>query len=84
VYDLSLHGVCVSTDAAINPGDQVSLTLRLTKGTPPTEVAVATVCWTNHQFYGLAFRTLSESSLRQLAEYMNASGIAKEKTTWMI
>lgn len=78
VYDLSLHGVCVSTDAAIKPGDQVSITLRLTKGTPPTEVAVAIVCWTNHPFYGFAFGTLSESSLRQLTEYMNASGITKE------
>lgn len=78
VYDLSLYGVCVSTDAAIKPGDKVSLTLRLTKGTPPAEVAVATVCWTNHQFHGLAFRTLSQSSLRQLAEYMNGSDIAKE------
>lgn len=78
VYDLSLHGVCVSTEAAIKPGDKVSLTLRLSKGSPPAEVAVATVCWTNHQFYGLAFSTLSESSLRQLTEYMNASGLTKE------
>ena len=78
VYDLSLHGVCVSTDADIKPGDQVSLALRLTKGTPPAEVAVATVCWTNHQFHGLAFSTLSQTSLRQLTEYMNASSVAKE------
>lgn len=78
VYDLSLYGVCMSTDAAIKPGDKISLTLRLTKGTAPVEVAVATVCWANHQFYGLAFRTLSQSSLRQLAEYMNGSDIAKE------
>jgi hypothetical protein len=78
VYDLSLHGVCVSTDAVIKPGDQVSLKLRLTKGTPPAEVEVATVCWTNHQFHGLAFRALSQSSLRQLAEYMHVSDIAKE------
>jgi len=73
VYNLSPHGVCVSTDAPIKPGEQVSLMLRLTKGTPPAEVAVATVCWTNHQFYGLAFRSISESSLRQLTEYMNAT-----------
>ncbi len=78
VYDLSLHGVCVSTDAAIKPGDQVFLSLRLTKGTPPAEVAVATVCWTSHPFHGLVFRTLSQSSLTQLNEYMNASGITKE------
>ncbi|MBS0168680.1 PilZ domain-containing protein [Nitrospira sp. CMX1] len=73
VHDLSTGGVCVSTDAPIVPGDQVSLTLRLTKSAPPAEVAVATVCWRNHQFHGLAFRRVSESVSRQLAEYMNAT-----------
>lgn len=78
VYDLSLHGVCVSTEAAIKPGDKVSISLRLTKGTPPAEVAVATVRWTNHQFHGLAFSTMSQSSLSRLTEYMNALDLAKE------
>ena len=78
VYDLSLHGACVSTDAVIKPGDQVSLALRLTKSTPPVEVAEATVCWTNYQFHGLVFRALSQSSLRQLAEYIHASDTSKE------
>ncbi|OQW29926.1 MAG: hypothetical protein A4E19_11275 [Nitrospira sp. SG-bin1] len=78
VYDLSQHGVCVSTEASIKPGEQVSLALRLAKGIPPAEVAVATVCWTNHQFHGLAFRRISESSFRQLTEYMEASDPEKE------
>lgn len=73
VHDLSNGGVCVSTDAPIQPGDQVSLTLRLTKSAPPAEVAVATVCWRNEQFHGLAFRMVSESASRQLAEYMTAT-----------
>jgi hypothetical protein len=78
VYDLSQHGLCLSTDAAINPGDRITLMLRLAKGTPPTQVAVATVCWKNHQFHGLVFRTLSQSSLGQLIDYMNVSGIGGE------
>ncbi|MBX3303065.1 MAG: PilZ domain-containing protein [Nitrospira sp.] len=78
VYDLSPHGVCVSTEASIKPGEQVSLTLRFTKGTPPAEVAVATVCWMNHPFYGLAFGRISESSLRQLTAYMNAPSMEDE------
>lgn len=78
VYDLSLHGACVSTDAAIKPGDQVSLVLRLSKGAPPVEVAEATVCWMNYPFHGIAFRTLSRASLRQLTEYMHASDITEE------
>ncbi len=74
VHDLSTGGVCLSTDAPIEPGDQVSLTLRLTRSAPPAEVAVATVCWRNHQFHGLAFRRVSESVSRQLAAYMHATG----------
>ncbi|MGE0643047.1 MAG: PilZ domain-containing protein [Nitrospira sp.] len=78
VYDLSLQGACVSTDADIKPGDQVSLALRLNKSTPPVEVATATVCWTQYQFYGLAFRALSDSSMRQLEEYLHTSETSKE------
>ncbi|NGZ02051.1 MAG: hypothetical protein CV090_03250 [Nitrospira sp. WS238] len=78
VYDLSLQGACVSTDADIKPGDQVSLALRLNKSTPPVEVAMATVCWTQYQFYGLAFRALSDSSMRQLEEYLHTSETSKE------
>lgn len=78
VYDLSLHGACVSTDADIKPGDQVSLLLRLSKGTHPVEVAKATVRWTNDQFHGLAFSALSDSSLRQLEEYLHTSETSKE------
>ena len=78
VYDLSLHGACVSTDADIKPGDQVSLLLRLSKGTQPVEVAEATVCWTQYPFYGLAFRALSDLSLRKLEEYIDSSEISKE------
>ena len=74
VHDLSTRGVCLSTDAPIEPGDQVSLTLRLTKSASPAEVAVATVCWRYQQFYGLVFTRVSESVSRQLAEYMNATG----------
>lgn len=70
VYDLSLRGVRVSTEAPIKPGDQVSLTLRLPKQAAPAEIAVATVRWTKDQIYGLAFRKLSQSSLGRLNKYM--------------
>lgn len=84
VYDLSPHGVCVSTEVLIRTGEQIALTLRLTKAAPPAEVAVATVCWMNYPFYGFAFRRISESSLKQLTEYMNAVGSAKERGMWKI
>lgn len=77
VYDLSLRGVRVSTEAPIKPGDQVSLKLRLPKQAAPAEIAVATVCWTKDQIYGLAFRKLSQSSLSRLNKYMAIMTMAK-------
>jgi len=77
VYDLSLRGVRVSTEAPIKPGDQVSLTLRLPKQAAPAEIAVATVRWTKDQIYGLAFRRLSQSSLSRLNKYIAISTMVK-------
>jgi PilZ domain len=70
VYDLSLRGVRMSTEAAMKPGDQVSLTLRLPKQLAPAEITVATVRWVKDQIYGLAFRKLSQTSLNRLNKYM--------------
>ncbi len=77
VYDLSLRGVRVSTEASIKPGDQVSLALRLPKQAAPAEIAVATVCWTKDQIYGLAFRKLSQTALSRLNKYMAIMTMAK-------
>jgi hypothetical protein len=70
VYDVSLRGVRVSTEAAIKPGDRVSLTLRLPKQAVPAKIAVATVRWTKDQVYGLAFQKLSQSAHSRLNKYM--------------
>ena len=78
VYDLSLRGVRVSTEAPIKPGDQVSLTLRLPKQAAPAEIAVATVRWTKDQIYGLAFRKMSQSSLSRLNKYMAIMTMVKD------
>jgi hypothetical protein len=43
VYDLSLRGMRVSTEAPIKPGDHVSLLVRLPRQAAPAEIAVATV-----------------------------------------
>lgn len=70
VYDLSVRGLRMSTEAPIEPGDHVSVTLRLPNQVAPAEIAVATVRWTKDQVYGLAFRKLSESARRRLKKYM--------------
>src|SRR5262247_2116195 len=55
VYDLSMRGARVSTEAEIRPGDEVTLTLRLPKQIKSADIAGATVMWTKDQFCGLAF-----------------------------
>ena len=70
VYDLSLRGVRVSTEAAIKPGEQVALSLRLPKQIASAEIAVATVQWTKDSFYGLAFRRLSPVTQSRLRKYL--------------
>jgi hypothetical protein len=70
VYDLSLRGVRVSTEAAIKPGDEVALVLRLPKQIISAEVAVATVQWTKDSFVGLAFRKLSPAAQCRLRKYL--------------
>jgi hypothetical protein len=72
VYDLSLRGVRVSTEAAIKPGEEVALSLRLPKQIATAEIAVATVQWTKDSFYGLAFRRLSPGTQSRLRKYLDS------------
>ena len=71
VYDLSISGARVSTEAEIVPGDEVTLTLRLPKQINPADIAVATVRWTKDQFCGLAFKQLSPVAQNQLRKYVS-------------
>lgn len=70
VYDLSLHGVRVSTEAEMKPGDEVGLTLRLPKQVAPAMISAATVRWTKDKSYGLAFCKVSKNSLSRLNKFM--------------
>jgi PilZ domain len=70
VYDLSVRGVRVSTEAAIKPGEEITLSLRLPKQIAWAEIAVATVQWSKDSFYGLAFRKLSSGSQSRLRKYL--------------
>lgn len=70
VYDLSLRGVRVSTEAEMQPGDVVTLSLRLPKQIAPARITAATVRWTKDKIYGLAFRKISPASLSRLSKYM--------------
>ena len=70
VYDLSIRGARVSTEAEIRPGDEVTLSLRLPKQFKPADIAVATVKWAKDQFFGLAFTKLSPAAQNRLKKYV--------------
>ncbi len=70
VYDLSIRGARVSTEAEIRPGDEVTLSLRLPKQIMPADIAVATVRWAKDQFFGLAFTELSPAARNRLKKYV--------------
>jgi len=70
VYDLSIHGARVSTQAEIKPGDEVTLSLRLPKQIESANITVATVKWAKDQFFGLAFTELSPAARTRLKKYV--------------
>jgi hypothetical protein len=70
VYDLSIRGARVSTEAEIRPGDEVTLRLRLPNQIKPAEIVVATVQWAKDQFFGLAFTELSPTAQNRVNKYM--------------
>jgi hypothetical protein len=70
VYDLSIRGARVSTEAEIRPGDEVGLRLCLPKQIKPADVAVATVQWRKDQFFGQAFTELSSAARNRLEKYV--------------
>ncbi|HET8722379.1 MAG TPA: PilZ domain-containing protein [Nitrospira sp.] len=70
VYDLSVRGARVSTEAPFKPGDEVAVSLRLPKQIRAADIAVATVRWTKDHFYGLAFRRLSFDAHDRLKKFV--------------
>ncbi len=82
VYDVSLRGVKVITEAPIQPGDQVSLSLRLPKQIMTTYIPVATVQWTRDQTFGLAFKALSRAAQGRLRKYMTIALKSSTELDW--
>lgn len=82
VYDVSLRGVKVITEAPIQPGDQVSLSLRLPKQIMATYIPVATVQWTKDQTFGLAFKALSRAAQGRLRKYMTIASKYSTEFDW--
>jgi c-di-GMP-binding flagellar brake protein YcgR len=71
VYDVSAKGVRVMTEAAIAPGDQIAISLRLPNQVSSMFVELATVRWGKEQTYGVEFEDLSPIADMRLRKFMN-------------
>jgi hypothetical protein len=76
VYDVSMKGARVSSEASIKPGDQVMVTLQLPKQLAPVAVERATVRWAKEQTFGLEFMHLTFTGALQLKRFISLHAIA--------
>lgn len=72
VYDVSLKGARVSSEASVNPGDQVTVLLRLPQQIAPLAVERATVRWTNDNTFGLEFVYLTSTAATRLQRFLSS------------
>lgn len=70
VYDVSEKGARVMTEAAISPGDQLALDLRLPHQSSSMFVELATVRWGNDRTFGVEFEDLSPVAGMRLKKYL--------------
>jgi hypothetical protein len=71
VYDVSPKGVRVMTEAAITPGDQIAISLRLPSQVSSMFVELATVRWGREQTYGVEFEDLSPLACMRLQKFLS-------------
>ncbi len=71
VYDVSTKGARVMTEAAITPGDQIAISLRLPNQVSSMFVELATVRWGKEQTYGVEFEGLSPIADMRLQKFLN-------------
>lgn len=70
VYDVSMKGARVSSEAPIKPGDQVMVTLQLPKQLEPLAIERATVRWAKDQTFGLEFMHLTFTGVLHLKRFI--------------
>lgn len=70
VFDVSMRGAKVMSEAGIQRGDRVSVTLALPNQVSPMTVEEATVRWEREQVYGLEFVDLSPVAEMRLRKFI--------------
>lgn len=71
VYDVSLKGARVTSEAPMNPGDQVTVLLRLPQQIAPLAVERATVRWSKNQTFGLEFMHLTSTAAARIKRFLS-------------
>jgi PilZ domain-containing protein len=73
VFDVSMRGAKVMSEAGIQPGDRLSMRLSLPNQASPMAVEEATVRWEKDQVYGLEFNDLSPVAEMRLRKFITIS-----------
>jgi hypothetical protein len=71
VYDVSVKGARVMTQALISPGDRIAINLRLPNQATATFIELATVRWGREQTYGIEFQGVSMAADTRLQTFMD-------------
>lgn len=70
VYDVSSRGARVMTEAAIQPGDHIAISLRFPNHMSSLLVERATVRWGKDQTYGVEFHRLGPTADMRLRKFL--------------
>ena len=73
VFDVSMKGAKVMSEAGIQRGDRLSMSLSLPNQASPMAVEEATVRWEKDQVYGLEFVDLSPVAEMRLRKFITIS-----------
>ena len=73
VFDVSMKGAKVMSEAGIQRGDRLSVSLSLPNQVSPMTVEEATVRWEKDQVYGLEFVDLSPVAEMRLRKFITIS-----------
>jgi len=73
VFDVSMKGAKVMSEAGIQRGDRLSVSLSLPNQVSPMTVEEATVRWEKDQVYGLEFVDLSQVAEMRLRKFITIS-----------
>jgi len=71
VFDVSIGGAKVITEAPIQLGDRLTLTLNLPRQAAPMQVDVAAARWVAGQTVGIEFLSFSPASEWRLKKYLS-------------